>query len=279
MNHSTPGLPVHHQLLEFTQTHVHQVGDAIQASHPLSSHSPPAPNLSQHQGLFQWVNSSHEVAKVLFRFIDDLKKHEDFLNHILSFFAKYLFFIPHIYSLEYGCFGCWFVVSSVQVFCDPMDCSLPGSSIHEIPQARMLEWAAISFSGGLPNLCLLLGRYILHHWATWEAQNMENCSPYRTGLLYMGENLFGTFYSFIDVWSFYHYKTFNAAYSMTPSIAIKEICPPLLHFFMNTKVIVDEHYKCHQWYVSIMHRNLFSLCSKSDSGEHGFLSIHINQEH
>ena len=53
MNRSTPGLPVHHQLLEFTQTHVHRVGDAIQPSHPLSSPSPPAPNLSQHQGLFQ----------------------------------------------------------------------------------------------------------------------------------------------------------------------------------------------------------------------------------
>ena len=65
MNHSTPGLPVHHQLLEFTQTHVHQVSDAIQPSHPLSSSSPPAPNPSQLQSLFQWVNSSHEVAKVL----------------------------------------------------------------------------------------------------------------------------------------------------------------------------------------------------------------------
>ena len=53
MNCSTPGLPVHHQLLEFTQTHVHRVSDAIQPSHPLSSPSPPAPNRSQHQGLFQ----------------------------------------------------------------------------------------------------------------------------------------------------------------------------------------------------------------------------------
>ena len=60
----TPGLPVHHQLLEFTQTHVHWVSDAIQPSHPLSSPSPLAPNPSKHQGLFQWVNSSHEVAKV-----------------------------------------------------------------------------------------------------------------------------------------------------------------------------------------------------------------------
>ena len=60
-----PGLPVHHQLPQFTQTHVHRVGDAIQSSHPLSSPSPPVPNPSQHQGLFQWVNSLHEVAKVL----------------------------------------------------------------------------------------------------------------------------------------------------------------------------------------------------------------------
>ena len=65
VNRSTPGLPVHYQLPEFTQTHVHRVGDAIQPSHPLSSSSPPAPNPSQHQGPFQWVNSSHEVAKVL----------------------------------------------------------------------------------------------------------------------------------------------------------------------------------------------------------------------
>ena len=65
MNRSTPGLPVHHQLLEFTQTHVHQVSDAIQPSHPLSSPSPLAPNPSQHHSLFQWVRSSHEVAKVL----------------------------------------------------------------------------------------------------------------------------------------------------------------------------------------------------------------------
>ena len=65
MNPSTPGLSVHHQLLEFTQIHLHQVSDAIQPSHPLSSPSPLAPNPSQHQSLFQWVNSVHEVAKVL----------------------------------------------------------------------------------------------------------------------------------------------------------------------------------------------------------------------
>ena len=65
MNCSMPGLPVRHQLPEFTQTHVHWVGDAIQPSHPLSSPSPPAFNLSQHEGLFQWVSSSHQVARIL----------------------------------------------------------------------------------------------------------------------------------------------------------------------------------------------------------------------
>ena len=59
MNRSMPGLPVHHQFPEFTQTHIHWVSDAIQPSHPLSSPSPPTPNPSHHQGLFQWVNSSH----------------------------------------------------------------------------------------------------------------------------------------------------------------------------------------------------------------------------
>ena len=65
INCSTPGLPVHHQLPEFTQTHVHWVSDAIQPSHPLSSPSLPALNLSQHQGLFKWVSSLYQVAKVL----------------------------------------------------------------------------------------------------------------------------------------------------------------------------------------------------------------------
>ena len=65
MNCSTPGFPVHHQLLELAQTHVHQVSDAIQRFHPLLSPSPPAFNLSQHQGLFQWVSSLHQMAKLL----------------------------------------------------------------------------------------------------------------------------------------------------------------------------------------------------------------------
>ena len=65
MDCSTPGFPVLHYLLEFSQTHVHWVGDAIQPSHPLSPPSPPTFSLSQHRGLFQWVSSSHQVAKVL----------------------------------------------------------------------------------------------------------------------------------------------------------------------------------------------------------------------
>ena len=65
MNCSTPGLPVHHRLQVFTQTHVPWVSDAVQPSNPLSSPSPPALNLSQHQGLFKWVSSSHQVAKGL----------------------------------------------------------------------------------------------------------------------------------------------------------------------------------------------------------------------
>ena len=73
---SSPGSPVHHQLLELTQTHIHQVSDAIQPSHPLSSPSPSAFNLSQHHGLLQWVSSSHQLAKVL----EFQLQHQSFLN-------------------------------------------------------------------------------------------------------------------------------------------------------------------------------------------------------
>ena len=88
MNPCTPALPVYHQLLEFTQTHVHWVGDAIQPSHPLSSPFPPAPNPSQPQGLFQWVNSSHEVAKVL----EFQLQHQSFQEHpgLISFRMDWL---------------------------------------------------------------------------------------------------------------------------------------------------------------------------------------------
>ena len=81
MDYSMPGLSVHHQLPEFTQTQVHSVGDAIQPSHPLSSPFPPSFNLSQHQGLSKWLSSSHQVAKVLeFQF-----QHQSFQWILISF--------------------------------------------------------------------------------------------------------------------------------------------------------------------------------------------------
>ena len=88
MNHSTPGLPVHHQLLEFTQTHIHQVSDAIQPSHPRSSHSSPAPNPSQYQCLFQWVNSSHTIQ---FHKVYRITEMQSFIiNHLKFNIRKYL---------------------------------------------------------------------------------------------------------------------------------------------------------------------------------------------
>ena len=110
MNRSTPGLPVHHQLPEFTQTHIHRVSDAIQPSHPLSSPSPRAPNPSQHQSL-QWVNSLHEVAKILEFLIADLKCCVSFCcivewigytyTNIHS--VKFFYFIFKVF----GCTGSW----------------------------------------------------------------------------------------------------------------------------------------------------------------------------
>ena len=87
MNHTTPGLPVHHQLPEFTQTHVHQVGDAIHPSHPLSSPSPPAPNPSQHQSLFQWVNSSPKYWSFSFSIIPS-KEHPGLISFRMDCFDQ-----------------------------------------------------------------------------------------------------------------------------------------------------------------------------------------------
>ena len=129
---STPGLP------ELAQTHVHGVGDAIQLSHPLSSPSPPGLNLSQHQGLFQWVSSSHQVAQVLNR-----------------------------WRVQY-----------CPTICDPMRYSWPGSSILGVIQGRMVEWVAIFSSRGSSRhrdrihvSCISwIGGGIHYHCATWEAQ-------------------------------------------------------------------------------------------------------------
>ena len=116
MNRSTPGLSVHHQLPEFTQTHVHQIGDAIQSSHPLSSPSPPAPNPSQHQSLFQWVNSSREVAEVL-----------EFQLHHLSFQ-----WTPRTDLLEDGLVGSP---------CSPRD----SQESSPTPQFKSINSSALSF--------------------------------------------------------------------------------------------------------------------------------------
>jgi len=118
MNHSTPGLPVHHQLPEFTQTHVHRVSDAIQPSHPLSSPSPPGPNPSQHQSLFQWVNSSLEVAKVLTR--DKIQ--DPCMLRVLTTRP------PERKKEKWSRSVCL-------TLCHSMDCSPLGSSVHGIFQA------------------------------------------------------------------------------------------------------------------------------------------------
>ena len=116
MNHHMPGLPVHHQLPEFTQTHAHRVSDAIQPSHPLLSPSPPAPNPSQHQGLFQWVNSSHEVAKVL----------EFHLQH------QSFQWTPRTYLLQDGLVGSP---------CSPRD----SQESSPTPQLKSINFSAFSF--------------------------------------------------------------------------------------------------------------------------------------
>ena len=103
--HGLPGLPVHHQLPELAQTHVHRVGDAIQPSHPLSSPSPPAFNLSQHQSLFQWVSSLHQVAKIL-----------ELLPEYQSFQILYKFISP----LFLGYFvknDCWLLLNAFIATC------------------------------------------------------------------------------------------------------------------------------------------------------------------
>ena len=101
MNCSTPGLPVHYQLPEFTQTHVHQVSDAIQPSHPLLSLSPPAPNPSQHQSLFQWVSQSilKEISPGC-SLQGMMLKRKHITTHYLYI---YIFIKMHILTFELSC--------------------------------------------------------------------------------------------------------------------------------------------------------------------------------
>ena len=132
MDCSTPGLSVHHQLLELTHTHVHWIGDAIQPSHPLSSPSPPACNLSQHQGLFKWVSSSHQVAKVL----EVQLQHQSF---------QWLFKVD---SFRIDCFDLLTVHRILKSFLQ--HCSLKASSL----------WCSASFMVQLSHLYVVTGKTI-----------------------------------------------------------------------------------------------------------------------
>ena len=101
MDFSTPGFPVYDQIPEFTQTHVHWAGDAIQPSHPLSSPSPPAFSLSQHQGFFKWVSSSHQVAKVLeLQLLDSILKSRDITLPTKVHLVKAMVFPVVMYGCE-----------------------------------------------------------------------------------------------------------------------------------------------------------------------------------
>ena len=136
MNRSMPGLPVHYQLPEFTETHIHRVSDAIQTSHPLLSPSPPARNASQHQGLFQWVNSSSPAAAAAAKLLQscltlcnpiDSSPPGSAVPGILQ--ARTLEWVAISFSNAWK----WKVkVKLLPTRGDPMDCSPPGSSIHGI---------------------------------------------------------------------------------------------------------------------------------------------------
>ena len=129
MDFSKPGLPIHHQLLKFAHTRVHWVGDAIQLFHPMSSPSLPAFNLSQHQGLFQWVSSLHQLAKVLDFWIYTI------INMINNIWIMY---VVHVCLVTQSCL----------TLCNPRACIPPASSLHEVLQARILEWVATFCSTG-----------------------------------------------------------------------------------------------------------------------------------
>ena len=139
MDYSTPGFPVHHQLLQLAQTHVHWVGDAIQPSHPLSSASPPAFNLSQHEGLFQWVGSLHQVAKVLRLGYDSTVSQHCMTSGV----SAYIFHgvLLHISSAQpspslHSSLLCTAAAKSRQscpTLCDPIDGSPPGSRPWDSP--------------------------------------------------------------------------------------------------------------------------------------------------
>ena len=150
MDSSMLGFPVHRQLSELAQTHVHQVSDAIQPSHPLFSPSPPAFNLSQHRSLFQWVNTSHQFKA----FVDwgylvlSVNKHPSRTQTLTDFI---LYFPLHLLPLWLSPF-CRpaKLLQLCPTLCDPMDGCPPSPSVHWTLQARILEWVAVPSSRGSP---------------------------------------------------------------------------------------------------------------------------------
>ena len=144
-----------------SQTQVHRIWDAIQPSHPLSSLPPPASNPPQHQSLFQWINSLHEVAKVL----EFQLQHHSLQRN------------PRVGQGYTGSHAPALSLSRVWRFATPRAISLPGSFLHGISHARILEWSAISFSRGFSlsrdrTRISCIGRRI-HHWVMWEAPTLD----------------------------------------------------------------------------------------------------------
>ena len=161
MDYSMPGLPVYHQLLEFTQTHVHWVSDAIQSFHPLSSPSPLAFNLSQHQGFFQWVSSSHQVAKFWSFSISPSSEYSGMISLGLTGLISLQFKDPQEYfttpqfksinslALSFQTLTSIHQFSSVAhlcpTLCNPMDYSMPGLPVYH----QLLEFTQTHVSDAI----------------------------------------------------------------------------------------------------------------------------------
>ena len=155
MDCSTPGLPIQHHLPELALTHIHRVSDAIQASHPLSSPSPPAFNLSQHQGLFQWVSFSHQVAKYIPDFppkswsITYLRSiHWPYLSPSASFilFLSWAWSLPSFNTESLNFFRVLFLVSLWNYHSTPASALIYSPHIQFLPLSKQLHHVKASKS-------------------------------------------------------------------------------------------------------------------------------------
>ena len=180
MNCSMPGFPVHNQLLELTQTHVHSVGDAIQPSHPLSSPSLPALNLSQHQSLFQWVGSSHHVAKVLKL---QLQHHPIHPMNIQNWFQLYSFIPLNKYFTYFSTFhlcGNFFLqswrararVTDYRSGSSDLVLALlwasPVSAGNPSPAPRHCRWRPLEIKTARVSLCFCHAKYYVKCHFKWQ---------------------------------------------------------------------------------------------------------------